>query len=126
MRGNAICSEPIILRLLEHAREIFECVNWLQYMTNLQGFHEEITLEFLQNIHNGCTTLKGRNIIVSKAVIVEVSKLPAEGARWADKHVLLQVAIAVFQDPYEKLVRKGKEIHPIALKQPWKELATIV
>jgi len=37
---------------------------------------------------------EGRNIIVSEVVIVEVSRLPVEGTRWIDKHVLMQDAIA--------------------------------
>lgn len=70
--------------------------------------------------------VKGRNITVPEAVIAEVYELPEEGARWIDRHVLLQDAVVLFQDPNEQLVCKGKGIHPTTLKQPWQELATIV
>lgn len=46
--------------------------------------------------------------MVSEVVIVEVTRLPAEGKRWTNKHVLLQEGVIVFQDPDEQLVRKGK------------------
>lgn len=80
----------------------------------------------MQNLQNERTKVRGRNIIVSDAVISEVSILPAEGTRWTDKHVLLQDAIAVFQDEDEQLVHKGKWIHPTYLRKPWQELAIII
>lgn len=115
-----------MLRVPDQACVILQRVSWLHYLTKLQGFHEEMTLEFLQNLDNGCTTVKGRNITVSKVVIAEVSGLPAEGTIWMDKNVLLQDVFTVFQDPEEKLVRKGKGIHPTTLQQPWQELAAIM
>lgn len=50
MGAKAIHSEPIVLRVSEQAHEILQRVGWLQYLTKLQGFHEEITIEFLQNL----------------------------------------------------------------------------
>jgi len=119
MGGKAICSESTVLQVSERTREFLERADWFQYLTKLQVFHEEITLEFLQNLQNGHTMVKGRNITVSEAVISKVSELPVEGTRCMDKHVLLQDTIAVFQDPDEQLVRKGKGIHPTYLRQPW-------
>lgn len=85
-----------------------------------------MALEFLQNLQNGHTMVKFRNITVSKAIISEVTGLLAEGTRWTDKHVLLKDAVTVFEDPDEKLVRKGKRVHPTTLRQSWQKLETIV
>jgi len=78
-----------------------------------------MTLEFLQNFQNGNTTVRGRNITFSEVVIAKVTRLPTEGTKWIDKHVLLYNAVAVFQDLGEQLVQTGKGIHPSALRQPW-------
>lgn len=67
--------------VLDQACVILEHIGWFQYLNKLQGFHEEMTLEFLQNLQNGSTTLRGRDIVVSKAVIAEVTGLPVEGKK---------------------------------------------
>lgn len=126
MGGKNIRSESTVLMVPNQARAILEGINWLQYLNNLQGFNEEMTLEFLQNLQNGSTTIRGRNITIFEAVIAKVTRLPAEGTSWIDKHVFLYNAVTVFPDPSERLVRTGKAIHPSALRQPWKELAVIV
>ena len=64
----------------------------------------KLTLEFLQNIHNSSTMVKGISMMVSEEVLAEVTRLPAEGAKWVDKHVFLYSAIEAFQDPGERLV----------------------
>jgi len=89
MGGKSIRSEPTVLRVSDQASAILERVSWLKYLTKLQGFHEEMTLEFLHNLYNGRTMVKGRNIMVSEAIIAKVFRLPAEGTRWMDKHVIL-------------------------------------
>jgi len=62
----------------------------------LQGFHEEITLEFLQNLQNDSTVVKGISMMVSKEFLVEVTRLPAKGVKWVDKRVLLYNEIETF------------------------------
>ena len=42
-----------------------------------------------------------------------------EGTKWIDKHVVLHEAVAIFKDPEEELIRKGKGVHPASLKEPW-------
>lgn len=59
-------------------------------------------------------------------VIAEFTGLPVEGTKRTDKQILLHNAVAVFQDPGEKLARTGKGIHPSTLRKPWQELEVIV
>lgn len=40
--------------------------------------------------------VKGINMMVSKEVLAEITKLLAEGAKWIDKHVFLYSGIEVF------------------------------
>lgn len=63
--------------------------------------------------------VKGRNISFSEVVIAEVSGILVEGIRWKNNPVLLEDIVAVFQDPDEQLVCKGKGIHPTTLRKPW-------
>lgn len=125
MGGRSIRNEPTVLMVSDHAHAILERT-WLQYLNKLQGFHGEMKLEFLQNLQNGSTTVRGGNITVSEAVIAEVTRLPAKGIKFTDKHILLYNVVVVFQDPGEKLVRTGNAIHLSTLRQPWKELVAIM
>jgi len=108
MGGRAIQNEPTVLIVSDQALVILERAGWMQYLNKLQGFHEEMTLEFLQNLQNGSTTVRGRDIKVSEAIIAEVTRLLAKGTKWTDKHVLLHNAIVVLQDPDEQFVRIGR------------------
>lgn len=55
-----------------------------------------MTLEFLHNLSSRHTPVRGRDIMVSEVVIAKVTRLPAEGTKWTDKHVLLHNVVAVF------------------------------
>jgi len=93
MGGGDITNEPPIFMVSYQACAILERAEWLQYLNRLQDFHEGLRLEFLHNLHNGSTTIKGRSIIVSEVVITEVTELPVEGTKWTENHVLLHNAI---------------------------------
>lgn len=101
MGEREIWSEPRVLMVSDQTCKILEHAGWLQYLNILQGFHEELTLEFLQNLQNYSTVVKGISMTVSEEVMVEVTQLLAEGVKWADKSVLLYNAIEAFQDPGE-------------------------
>lgn len=47
MVGRAIQNEPLVLTVSDQAHAILEHAGWMQYLNRLQGFHEELTLEFL-------------------------------------------------------------------------------
>ena len=77
-------------------------------------------------MQNGRTTVKGKSITVFEEVIAKVSRLPTEGIKWIEKHVQLHESGVVFKKLDEELISKGKGIHPASLKEPWRELETIV
>lgn len=81
MGGRAIRSEPPVLMVSDQAREILERTGWLQCLNSLQGFHEELTLEFLQNLQNSSTVVKGISMVLSKEILAKVTRLPTEGAK---------------------------------------------
>lgn len=62
-----------------------------------------MTLEFLQNLQNDGTIVRGMDTTVFEAIIAEVTGLLVEGTKWTDKHILLHNVVTVFQDPGEKL-----------------------
>lgn len=99
MVGRAIQNEPTTLMVLDQARAILKCPNWLKYLNKLQGFHKEMTLELLQKLQNGSTTVGGGYITISEVVIAKFTGLPTKGENWEDKHILLHNVVIVFQDP---------------------------
>ena len=72
MGERAIQSEPPILMVADQAHKILECIGSLYYLKRLQGFHKELTLEFLQNLQNDSTMVKGISMMVSKEVRAKV------------------------------------------------------
>ncbi len=96
MGERAIRNEPPMLMISDQAHAILECTGWLQYLNRLQGCHEEMTLEFLQNFQNGSTTVRGKSITIYEVAIAKVTGLPAERTKWTEKNVLLHNAIEVF------------------------------
>lgn len=70
--------------------------------------------------------MRDRKITVSDVVIVEVSRLPVEGAIWYDKKIMLHDAMDIFRDKGQELIKKGKGIQSSSLGESWGELARIV
>ena len=70
--------------------------------------------------------LRGRQITVSDAVIVEVFGLPAEGPVWTNKWLKLQDAIEIFKEEGKELIIKGKGVRPSSVGEPWGELARVI
>ena len=104
MGGNSLHNEPKKFQVTELAHTILQQSIWISYMEKLQGFNTEIAIEFLQNVREGHTIFKGIIIPVSEEEIFEVFIIPMEGKKWNDKHVLIQEAVSVYQDPDEQLV----------------------
>ena len=52
---------------------------WIDNLTRLQQPHETVAIEFLQNLQEDHSIVRGRQIIVTDAVIAEVSGLPVVG-----------------------------------------------
>ena len=62
-----------------------------------------IAIEFLQNLQEGRTQVNDRTIPVTEEIIATVSRIPAQGERWAEKHLLVREAIVLYQDLDEPL-----------------------
>ena len=73
MGGNSLRNEPIKFPISDTASAILQQADWLTYVHRLQGFDTEIAIEFLQNLQEGKTRIKGRIIPVTEEIITEVS-----------------------------------------------------
>ena len=85
MGGRAIRSEPQQLTISAAAQEILERAGWLNYFNHLQESNETVVMEFLQNLQDDHSTVRGKRIAVNDAIIAEVSGLPATGPVWTLK-----------------------------------------
>lgn len=85
-----------------------------------------MAIEFLQNLLDDHSIVRGRRIIVMDTIIAKVSGLPAVGPIWTHKKLRLQDAMATFRDEGQNLIVKGKGVQPSSLGEPWTELARIV
>ena len=79
MGGKAIRSEPQQLTISAAAREILERAGWLNYFNRLQEGNEAVAMEFLRNLQEDHSIVRGKHIAVTDAIIAEVSGLPATG-----------------------------------------------
>lgn len=121
-----MCREPLVLEISDRAREILVHAGWISYFTKLEAPNSEVAIEFLQNLRNGQSMVKGGRITISEVVIDEVSRLPKEGTIWPKKNVMLQGAVEIFKDVGEELTKKGKGIQLFSLGEPWHELEGVV
>jgi len=83
-------------------------------------------MEFLQNLQEEHSVVGGKQIMVTKEIIAEVTGLPASGPIWTRKKERLQKTIEIFQDEGQNLTVKGKGVLPATLGEPWSELAKVV
>ena len=108
------------------AREILERAGWLNYLNRLQESNETVAMEFLQNLQDDHSTVRGKRIAVTDDIIAEVSGLPATGPVWTLKKERLQKIMEIFQDKGQSLTIKGKGVLPATLGEPWTELTRTV
>lgn len=85
-----------MLVVSDAAREILEKLGWITYLTMLQQPHETVAIEFLHNLQEGYSMVRGRKIAVIDEIITEMSSLPAEGTIWTHKKVRLEEAMNIF------------------------------
>ena len=71
MGGRIVRREPLILDVSDAAREILGRAGWITYFTRFQQPNEAIVIEFLQNLQNGQSMIRGRKITVTNAVITK-------------------------------------------------------
>ena len=78
MGGRSIQREPLVLTVSDAAREILARARWLTYFNGLQESNETVAIEFLQNLQEHHSMVRGRQIAVTNDIIAEVSGLPAD------------------------------------------------
>jgi len=126
MGGRSIRREPQVLTVSDATREILARAGWLVYLNHVQESNETVAIEFLQNLQENHFAVRGKHIVVSDDVIAEVSGLPATGPIWTLKKERLKKIIEIFQDEGQNLTVRGKGVLPVALREPWAELAMII
>lgn len=119
MGGRSIQRETQVLIVSDAAREILARAGSLIYLNHLQESNETIAIEFLQNLQEDHSIVRGRHIAVIDDIIAEVLGLPAIGPVWMLKKERLQNIIKTFQDEGQNLTDKGKGFLPVALGEPW-------
>ena len=108
------------------AREILARAGWLVYLNHFQESNETVAIEFLQNLQEYHSTIRGRHIAVTNDIIAEVSGLPATGLVWTIKKERLRKIIKIFQDEVQSLIVREKGVLLAALGEPWVELVKII
>ena len=126
MGGISIRREPQVLIVSDAAQEILARAGWLAYLNRLQESNETVAIEFLHNLQEDHSTVRGRHIAVTDDIIAEVSGLPAVGPLWTLKKERLQKIIETFQVEGQNLTIKGKGVLLAALGEPRAELAKII
>lgn len=119
MGGRTVRREPLILVASDEAREILARAGWIAYFMRFQPPNEEIAIEFLWNLQNGQSVVRGRQITVSDALIAEVSGLLAKGPVWARKRLKMHDAIEAFKDEGQEIIKKGKGVWSSSLGERW-------
>ena len=99
-----------MLVISDAAREILERIGWTTYFMRIQQPHEAVATEFLQNLQEGFSIVRGRQITLSDEIIAEVSGIPVQGTIWMQKNLRLREAMKIFQDDGHTLVIKGKGV----------------
>ena len=79
MGGRSIRSEPQTLVVSDAARAILDKLGWITYFMRMQQPHEAVATEFLLNLQEGSSIVRGRQIAVTDEIIAEVSGIPAQG-----------------------------------------------
>jgi len=87
-----------VLAVSDATREILARAGWLTYFNRLHESNETVAIEFLQNLQEDHSTVRGKCIAIIDDIIAEVSGLPATGPVWTLKKERLQKIIEIFQD----------------------------
>ena len=112
--------------VFDAAREILVRARWIAYLNRLQQYNETVAIEFLQNLPENHSMVRGRQIVVIYEIIAEVSGLPTVGLVWTLKKMRLQDTITIFQDEGRTLLSKAKESYRQpreSLGENWQELS---
>eukprot|EP00253_Pinus_taeda_P010957 PITA_10957 len=80
----------------------------------------------MENLQNERTTVKGRTITAIEGILEEVTSLPTEGIKWAEKNMTPHEFVELFKNPRKELVRKGKGLCIVSLSEPWHALEKVI
>ena len=61
---------------------IFQEAVWKEYFQRLNDFHVDMALQFSLNLSDTHSTVRGLQIDITEAIVVEVTRLPQNGTRW--------------------------------------------
>jgi len=115
-----------VLTVSDAAQEILARAGWLTYLNRLQESNETVAIEFLQNLQEDHSAVRGKHIEVTNDIIAEVSGLTAAGPVWTLKKERLQKIIETFQEEGQSLTIRGKGVLLAALGEPWAEVAKTI
>ena len=65
-----------MLTISAAAWEILARAGWLTYLNHLQQSNKTVAIEFLQNLQEDYSTVRGRHMAVTDEIIAEVLGLP--------------------------------------------------
>ena len=60
MGGRSVRREPQVLTVSAAARRILKKAGWLTYLNRLKESNETVAIEFLQNLQEDYSTVRGR------------------------------------------------------------------
>ena len=69
---------------------------WLTYLNRLKEANETVVKEFLQNLQEEHSIIRGKRIEVTDDIIEKVTGLPAIGPIWTIKKERLQKIVEIF------------------------------
>jgi hypothetical protein len=76
----------------------------------LQGYNEDIALEFTLNYRVEHSTVSGTHVEVTEETMAEVIGLPHIGERWYSQRTSQPEILRQFLEPGEALVKKGTDL----------------
>ena len=62
--------------------QLMKNVGWFSFCEKLQGYHSQVTMDFIKSYKDGMVQLKSLKIMVNEESIVEAIVVPAQGERW--------------------------------------------
>lgn len=87
MGGSLIRNEPTTHTIIlqdQICEPKFRQYCWMDYFLKLNGFDNDIALEFSQTFSNGEAMVKGLKVNAIEEHIAEVSRLPMEGEKYPE------------------------------------------
>ena len=75
---------------------IFEVAGWTEYFQRLNGFHTKTTLQFILNLTDTHSQVRGVHIDVAEVIVVRVIGFPQVGRSWFEQKTQNATAVRDF------------------------------